>query len=59
LTIKNRYPLPLIGEIIDKIKDYSHYSKLNIHWGYNNVHIKREMNGKPPSRPTEEPLNPW
>jgi hypothetical protein len=38
--VKNCYPLPLISEVINKVKDYSHYSKLNIQWGYNNVRIK-------------------
>jgi hypothetical protein len=40
ITVKNRYPLPLISEVIDKVKDYSYYSKLDIQWGYNNVRIK-------------------
>jgi hypothetical protein len=38
--VKNHYPLPLISEVIDRVKDYSHYSKLDIQWGYNNVRIK-------------------
>jgi hypothetical protein len=36
-TVKNRYPLPLIGEIIDKLKGAKYFTKLNVRWGFNNV----------------------
>ena len=38
--IKNAYPLPLISELMDKIKDGKYFTKLDIRWGYNNVRIK-------------------
>ena len=40
--IKNTYPLPLILEIIDKIKasGAKYFTKFNVQWGFNNVHIK-------------------
>ena len=37
-TICNWYPLPLIPELINWVK--SLFSKMDVHWGYNNVHIK-------------------
>jgi hypothetical protein len=40
VTIKNRYPLPLIGEIIDKLKGAKHFTKLDVRWGFNNIRIK-------------------
>ncbi len=40
MTIKKCYPLPLISELIDKLCGAKYFTKLNIHWGYNNVHIK-------------------
>ncbi len=40
LTIKNRYPLPLIPEIIDKVQDAHLFTKLDVRWGYNNVRIR-------------------
>jgi len=40
LTIKNKTPLPLIGEVIDKLKEARYFNKLNLIWGYNNVRIK-------------------
>ena len=39
-TIKNRYPLPLIPELINQVKGVSLFSKFNVGWGYNNVQIK-------------------
>jgi len=39
-TIKNNYPLPLILELIDRIGNAKVFTKLDLWWGYNNVHIK-------------------
>jgi hypothetical protein len=39
-TIHNAYPLPLILELIDRLSGCSLYTKFDIRWGYNNVHIK-------------------
>ncbi|SJL10435.1 uncharacterized protein ARMOST_13821 [Armillaria ostoyae] len=40
MTIKNRYPLPLISELIDKLQGAKYFIKLDVRWGYNNVRIK-------------------
>ena len=40
MTIKDRYPLPLIQELLDKLKGARLFTKLDIRWGYNNVRIK-------------------
>ncbi|TFY74071.1 hypothetical protein EWM64_g9941 [Hericium alpestre] len=40
MTIKNKYPLPLIPELIDKVCDASIFTKFDVHWGYNNICIK-------------------
>ena len=34
-------PLPLIQELLDIIKGAIVFSKLDIRWGYNNIHIKK------------------
>jgi transposase InsO family protein len=39
-TIKDKTPLPLIGELVDKLKDAKYFNKLDIIWGYNNVRIR-------------------
>src|SRR5208282_5676190 len=40
-TVKNAYPLPLISEIMDKIKGAKYFTKLDVQWGYNNVRIRK------------------
>jgi len=40
VTIKNKYPLLLIQELIDKVQEEKYFTKLDIQWGYNNVRIK-------------------
>jgi len=37
VTIKDKMPLPLIGEVIDKLKEAKYFNKLNLIWGYNDV----------------------
>ena len=39
-TIKNRYPLPLIPELIARVKGAKLFTKFDVRWGYNNVRIK-------------------
>ena len=41
VTIKNKISLPLIGEVIDKLREAKYFNKLNLIWGYNNVWIKK------------------
>jgi len=38
--IKNRYPLPLIVDILDGIRKRKVFTKLDLRWEYNNIRIK-------------------
>ncbi|KAF8672003.1 hypothetical protein AX14_005627 [Amanita brunnescens Koide BX004] len=40
MTIKNRYLLPLISELIDQLTGAKYFSKMDVRWGYNNIRIK-------------------
>jgi len=40
ITIKNRYPLPLISELVGKLRGARYFTKLDVRWGYQNVRIK-------------------
>jgi len=40
VTIKDKMPLLLIGEVIDKLKEARYFNKLDLIWRYNNVRIK-------------------
>ena len=37
VTIKDKTLLPLIREVIDKLKEAKYFNKLDLIWGYNNV----------------------
>lgn len=39
-TMKSAYPLPLIADVIDKLKGAKLFTQLDLRWGYNNVRIK-------------------
>jgi hypothetical protein len=39
ITRKTRYPLPLIDDLIHRLKGACYFTKLDIRWGYNNVRI--------------------
>jgi hypothetical protein len=36
-TIKNTYPLPLISDIMDTVKNAKYFTKMDVRLGYNNV----------------------
>jgi len=40
-TIKNKYPLPLIPDLIAQVKDAHIFTKFDVRWGYNNIQIKQ------------------
>src|SRR6266702_298079 len=37
LTVHNQYPLPLISDLICNLSNAHIYTKLDVHWGYNNI----------------------
>ena len=40
MTVKNRYPLPLISELISQLQGAKYFTKLDVYWGFSNVCIK-------------------
>jgi len=39
-TIKNAYPLPLVQDLLDKLKGAKYFTKMDVRWGYNNICIR-------------------
>ncbi|KAK6212977.1 hypothetical protein QIS74_03097 [Colletotrichum tabaci] len=42
VTIKNRYPLPLIGELLDRLSGAKFVSKIDLKEAYHRIRIKKE-----------------
>jgi len=40
ITVKNRYPLPLVSELIAQLHGAQYFTKLDVRWGFNNIRIK-------------------
>jgi len=40
ITVKNKYPLPLISELVSQLCRARYFTKLDVRWGFNNVCIK-------------------
>ena len=40
-TKRNTYPLPLVTDLLLKLRNAKYFSKLDLRWGYNNVRIKK------------------
>jgi len=40
ITMKNWYPIPLISELVNQLHSAKYFTKRDVRWGYNNVHIK-------------------
>jgi hypothetical protein len=41
-TVRDVYPLPLIGSIIDQLQGKKIFTKADLRWGFNNICIKEE-----------------
>jgi hypothetical protein len=40
ITVKDRYPLPLITQLFENLKKSRYYTKMDLWWGFNNIRIK-------------------
>ena len=40
ITIKNRYPLPLAADIINRLTGARYFTKFDVRWGYHNIRIR-------------------
>jgi len=40
MTVKNKYPLPLISKLVSQLCRARYFTKLDVCWGFNNIRIK-------------------
>jgi len=40
MTVKNKYPLPLIPDLITKLRGAKYFTKLDVRWGFNKRRMK-------------------
>jgi len=40
MMVKNKYPLPLISELVSQLCRARYFTKLDVRWGFNNIRIK-------------------
>jgi len=40
MMVKNKYPLPLISELMSQLRGARYFTKLDVCWGFNNIRIK-------------------
>jgi hypothetical protein len=57
-TIRNKYPLPLIPQQINRLRGRTQFTKLDIHWGYNAVQVKKGHEWKVAFTTAEELYKP-
>ena len=42
ITVKNCYLLPLILDLVNQLRGAKYFTKLDVHWGYNNMCMKED-----------------
>ena len=46
VTVKNRFPLPLIPEMLDRVHHAKVFTKIDLRNAYHQVRVRAGMNGK-------------
>jgi hypothetical protein len=51
MTIKNRFPMPLVDEILDELAGTRYFTSLDLTAGYHQIRMGIEMSIRQPLRP--------
>ena len=57
VTIKNRYPLPRIEELMDHLAGAKYFSKIDLYSGYHQIRIKEDAYTRPHFGPAMDTMN--
>jgi hypothetical protein len=58
ITVKNRYPLPLVADIVSCLRGAKYFTKFDVRWGYTMFASRRGTSGRQCLRPTGVCSNP-
>ena len=59
ITVKNRYPLPRIDDLLDQLKDAKYFTKFYLRSRYHQVRLLKETHGRQLSKQSKVCLNGW